>query len=189
MLRELKTSVLMLVAMTLVLGVLYPLAVTAIARAFFAEEARGSLIVEDGVVRGSELIGQQFDDPKYFHGRPSATSRVPYDASASSGSNLGPTNPALVEQLKARVTALRATSDSEGPIPVDLVTSSGSGLDPHITPAAARYQIAGVARARGIDAAKLSALVESHVEARALGFLGEARVNVLRLNMALDRLH
>jgi K+-transporting ATPase ATPase C chain len=188
MLRELKTAFLMLIALTLLTGVVYPLVITAIAEVAFHHQANGSLIVEGDVVRGSHLIGQAFDEPKYFWGRPSATSPIPYDASASGGSNLGPLNPALAESYKQRVDKLRAGSSSFDPIPVDLITSSGSGLDPHISPAGARFQIARVASARKLDEAQVRALVEDHVEGRLLGFLGEPRVNVLELNLALDRL-
>jgi K+-transporting ATPase ATPase C chain len=173
-------------------GIIYPLAVTGIARWVFPEQAKGSLILEDGRALGSALIGQPFSDPKYFWGRPSATSPFPYNAAASSGSNLGPLNPALLEAVEARVETLRQSDPSEAkpipakPIPVDLVTASGSGLDPHISPAGAEYQVNRVAAARGLDAEGVRKLVANHTEGRQLGILGEPRVNVLRLNLALD---
>lgn len=189
MFREMRAALVLFIVLTLVTGLAYPLVVTGVARAAFAHQADGSLIVEDGVVRGSELIGQAFDDPKYFWGRPSATSPMPCNAASSSGSNLGPTNPVLADAIKARADILRALPGGDRPIPVDLVTASGSGLDPHISPAAARFQVARVAAARQLDATRLTAFVEAHVEQRTLGFLGEARVNVLELNLALDHLH
>jgi potassium-transporting ATPase KdpC subunit len=188
MFKEMRAAFVIFLAMTVLTGILYPLVVTGVARAAFSQKADGSLIVENGVVRGSELIGQPFDDVKYFWGRPSATSPMPYNASASSGSNLGPTNPALVDAIRARVDTLRAQPGGDRAIPVDLVTASGSGLDPDISPSSARFQIARVAGVRKLDAAKVSALVEEHVEGRMWGFLGEAHVNVLKLNLALDRL-
>jgi potassium-transporting ATPase KdpC subunit len=182
------TALGMLAIMTLITGVLYPLAVTAIAETAFPHQARGSLIVVDGKTRGSELIGQPFEDPKYFWGRLSATSPTPYNAGASTGSNLGPTNEALTKAAKARMDALRAADPTnEAKIPVDLVTSSASGLDPDITPAAAAYQAPRVARLRGIPEDRVRALVTSNTKERTFGFLGEKRVNVLLLNMALDR--
>jgi K+-transporting ATPase ATPase C chain len=188
MLRELKTALLMLIVLTVLTGVLYPLVITGISQIAFHEKANGSLIVEGDVVRGSHLIGQSFDDPKYFWSRPSATGPVPYNASASSGSNLGPINPGLVQSYKERVEKLRAGSPGSEPIPVDLITSSGSGLDPHISPAGARFQIPRVAAARKLNEERVRALVEEHVEGRLFGFMGESRVNVLELNLALDRL-
>jgi len=185
MLRQLRPAFLMLLALTLVTGGLYPALVTGIARLAFAKQAGGSLIVRDGVVAGSELIGQRFDDPALFWGRPSATIPV-CNAGASSGSNLGPFHPALEDAVKQRIAALRASDPGQSaPIPVDLVTTSGSGLDPHVSPAAALWQVSRVARVRGLDEAKVKALVEKHVEGRDLGILGEPRVNVLALNLAL----
>ncbi|HXK25625.1 MAG TPA: potassium-transporting ATPase subunit KdpC [Myxococcota bacterium] len=187
--RELRTAFLVLIALTGVTGVAYPLAVTGLAQVLFPSQANGSLIVEDGRVRGSALIGQNFDDPRYFWSRPSATSPFPDNAAVSSGSNLGPLSDALRDAVKGRVEALRAADpDNTAPVPVDLVTASGSGLDPHVSPAAAAYQAGRVARVRGLDRARVDALVAEHTEGRWLGLLGEPRVNVLRLNLALDRL-
>lgn len=185
--KQLLVAARMLLVLTLLTGVAYPLFVTLLAQLAFPARANGSLLEIDGKPRGSALVGQLFDDPKYFWGRPSATTPA-YNGSASSGSNLGPTNPALEEALKQRIAALRATPGGDAPIPVDLVTSSGSGLDPHVSPAAARFQIARVAAARGVRVEELRALVEARVEGRTLGFLGEPRVNVLELNLALDAL-
>lgn len=179
----------MLAVLTLLTGVLYPLLVTAAAQLAFPERARGSLLVEDGKVVGSRLVGQPFADPKYFWGRPSATSPVAYNAGASAASNLGPTNDALTKAAADRVEALRAVDPENGaPVPVDLVTASGSGLDPHISPAAAAYQLRRVARARRLSEERVRQLVAAHTEGRDLGVLGEPRVNVLLLNLALDRL-
>ncbi len=187
--KELRTAILMLVALTVVTGVLYPLVVTGIAQVVFPVQAAGSLIVKDGKPIGSSLIGQPCDDPTYFWTRPSATSPSPYNAGSSSGSNFGPLSDGLRDAVQARVAALRdAGSTPGGPIPVDLVTASASGLDPHVSPAAAYYQVARVARVRGLDEAAVRALVSRHVERRQLGFLGEPRVNVLQLNLALDEL-
>lgn len=177
----------MLAVLTVITGVAYPLAVTAVAQAAFTEKANGSLVVQDSRIVGSKLIGQPFDDPKYFWGRLSATEPFPYNAGASKGSNLGPTNEALTKNAAARVDALHAADPTNtAPVPVDLVTSSGSGLDPHISPAAAEYQVPRVARARHLSVERVRALVHAHTEARDLGILGEPRVNVLLLNLALD---
>lgn len=187
MLQTTLQSVRMLVVMTVITGVAYPLIVTGIGQALFADQANGSLITESGKTRGSALIGQPYSDPKHFWSRASATSPMPYNGGASSGSNQGPTNPALEEAVTGRVKALReAGGDAAKPVPVDLVTASGSGLDPHISPAAAEYQIARVARVRGIGEARLRELVAQHTEDRQFGILGEPRVNVLLLNLALD---
>jgi K+-transporting ATPase ATPase C chain len=176
-----------LLLMTLLTGVAYPIVVTGIAQTLFRAHANGSLIVKDGKPVGSRLIGQPFDDPKYFWSRPSATSPFADNAGSSSGSNLSPTNPDLVKAVQGRVDALRAADpDNTAPVPVDLVTASGSGLDPHISPAAALYQVPRVARARKLDPEAVRQLVERHTEGRFLGFLGEPRVNVLTLNLALD---
>ena len=189
MLSELRRAVTMLFAMTLITGVAYPLLVTAISQAVFHGKATGSMIVRDGKVVGSALIGQPFADPKHFWSRASATSPYPYNASASSGSNLGPSNPALADAVSGRVKSLRdASPGGEGPVPVDLVTASASGLDPHISPAAAAYQVERVAKARSLDPQQIRALVAEFTEGRQFGFLGESRVNVLRLNLALDAL-
>ncbi|HSE06979.1 MAG TPA: potassium-transporting ATPase subunit KdpC [Methylomirabilota bacterium] len=183
-LRPALTSLLLL---TLITGVAYPLLVTAIAQLVFPFQANGSLVVRDGKVVGSALIGQPFDDPRYFWGRPSATSPFAYNAGASSGSNLSPTNPNLVVAVQRRVDALRAADPGNtAPVPVDLVTASGSGLDPHVSPAAALYQVARVARARGLEPESVRTLVARHTEGRFLGALGEPHVNVLALNLALD---
>lgn len=184
---QIRPATVLLVLFSVLTGLAYPALVTAIAQVAFPFQANGSLVVADGKVVGSAQIGQPFDDPKYFWGRPSATSPFPYNAAASSGSNLGPTNPALAEAVKGRVEALRvADPDSTAPVPVDLVTTSGSGLDPHISPAAALYQVPRVAKARKQDPHVVQALVERHIEGRTLGILGEPRVNVLALNLALD---
>jgi K+-transporting ATPase ATPase C chain len=187
--RELRTALLVLIALTGVTGVAYPLAVTGLAQLVFPSQANGSLIASGDATRGSALIGQPFDAPGYFWGRPSATGGFPNNSAASSGSNLGPLNDGLADAVRGRIEALRAADPGNtAPVPIDLVTASGSGLDPHITPAAARYQAGRVARARGLDAAAVSALIEEHTEGRQLGLLGEPRVNVLRLNLALDRI-
>lgn len=187
--QQLRPAVMTLLLFSLLTGLAYPLAVTAVAQVVFPRQANGSLIERDGQPVGSERIGQPFDDPAYFWGRPSATGPFAYNAAASSGSNLGPSNPALVEAVRARVEALRAADPgNDAPIPVDLVTASASGLDPHISPAAAAYQVPRVARARGMDEAALADLVSAHTEGRSLGLLGEPRVKVLALNLALDAL-
>jgi K+-transporting ATPase ATPase C chain len=189
MLRQIRPAVVLLLLFTLLTGVVYPVAVTGLAWALFPGAARGSLIVKDGRAIGSHLIGQPFDDPKYFWGRPSATSPYPYNAGSSSGSNLGPLNPALADAVKSRVEAFRVADPSEqSPIPIDLVTTSASGLDPHISPAAAVYQVRRVAAARGLGDEVVRALVDRHIEPRTLGVLGEPRVNVLLLNLALNDL-
>jgi K+-transporting ATPase ATPase C chain len=188
MLAILRPALVLLAFLSLVTGVAYPLAVTAVAQAAFPARANGSVIVQAGRERGSALIGQPFDAPRYFWSRPSATS-PPYNAAASSGSNLGPLNPALTDAVKARVEALRAADPgNRAPVPVDLVTASGSGLDPHISPAAALYQVNRVAAERSLPPARVRELVEAHVEGRQLGVLGEPVVNVLQLNLALDAL-
>lgn len=185
----LRPALLLLLVLSLVTGVLYPFAVTGLAQVFFARQANGSLIEVGGRLVGSELIGQSFQDPRYFWGRPSATAPMAYNAAASSGSNLGPLNPALVEAVRARVAALRAADPgNSASVPVDLVTASGSGVDPDISPAAARYQVGRVARLRGLAPSAVQALVDAHIQAPQWGLLGEPRVNVLRLNLALDRL-
>jgi potassium-transporting ATPase KdpC subunit len=187
MLKELKPAFVMLVALTALTGVAYPLLVTGIAQGVFPEAANGSLIERDGKMVGSELVGQSFTDPKYFWGRPSATGPLPYNAAASSGSNQGPLNPALEEAVKGRIAALKAADPAQtAPIPVDLVTASGSGLDPHISPAAAAWQAPRIARLRGLALDRVQTLIEKHTEGRQFGVLGEARVNVLQLNLALD---
>ena len=185
----LRPAVTLFVLLTLLTGVLYPLAVTALARALFPREAAGSLITRHGLIVGSALIGQAFSDPRNFWSRPSATTPQPYNGTGSNGSNSGPLNPALTDAIRARVAALRAADpDNRAPVPVDLVTASASGLDPHISVAAATYQAARVARARGLDAARVRALIAAHTEGRLAGILGEPRVNVLELNLALDAL-
>lgn len=191
---QLRPALALLLVLTLVTGVLYPLAVTGIAQVAFPVQANGSLIRDgQGQVRGSALIGQPFDDPRYFWGRLSATGTFPYNSfnadnlTASSGSNLGPLNPALSDAVKARIDALRAADPAaSGPIPVDLVTASGSGLDPQISPAAAEFQVRRVARARGLSEEQVRQLVAQFTEGRTFGLLGEPRVNVLQLNLALD---
>jgi K+-transporting ATPase ATPase C chain len=187
MFNELRPALTMIVIMTALTGAVYPLLVTGVAQTVMPQQANGSLIVRDGKPIASELIGQPFSDPKHFWGRPSATSPYPYNASASSGSNQGPLNPALTEAVEGRIKALReADPGNKAEVPVDLVTASASGLDPHISPAAAEYQVARVARVRGLDPAKVRALVAEATEGRQLGFLGEPRVHVLKLNLALD---
>ncbi len=188
MFAQLRAAICIFVLLTIVTGLVYPLLITLVAQTVFPQQAGGSLIVDgQGQVVGSTLIGQPFDDPKYFWSRPSATGPVPYNAAASSGSNLGPINPALAEAVAGRVQALQAADpDNKAPVPVDLVTASGSGLDPEISPAAAEYQLARVARVRGIDPSAVRKLVAEHTSGRTLGVLGESRVNVLPLNRALD---
>jgi K+-transporting ATPase ATPase C chain len=181
---QLRPALTMLAFLTLITGVIYPLTVTGLAQVLFPHNADGSLIVIDGKTYGSELIGQQFDEPKYFWGRPSAAG---YNAAASSGSNYGPMNPSLEEAVQARIDALQvADPNNPLPIPVDLVTASGSGLDPHISVPAALYQVARVATARGLSEAEVTSLVEEYTEGRQFGIFGEPRVNVLLLNLALD---
>ena len=187
MLAHCRAAIVSLVVLSVITGVAYPAVVTAIAQLVFPHQANGSLIVKEGKTVGSDLIGQPFEDPKYFWGRPSATSPFPYNAGSSVGSNLSPTNPDLVKAVQGRVEALRAADPgNSAPVPVDLVTASGSGLDPHISPAAALYQVGRVAKARKLPPEAVQQLVERHIEKRFLGFLGEPRVNVLALNLALD---
>lgn len=186
---HIRPALTMLLLLTVLTGLIYPLTVTGLAQVFFPDQANGNLIVREGKVVGSKLIGQYFDKPEYFWGRPSATAPFPYNPAASGGSNLGPTNPVLLEAVKARVTALRAADPGNDlPIPVDLVTASGSGLDPHVSPAAALYQMKRVARARGLEETIVQELVAQHTEERQFGLLGERRINVLQLNLALDSL-
>jgi K+-transporting ATPase ATPase C chain len=186
--HQLRIALIFLGLFTIVTGIIYPLAVTGFAQAFFHYQANGSLIEGDGKKVGSELIGQPFNDPRYFWGRLSATSPFPYNATASSGSNYGPLNPALREAIQARINTLRAVDpDNNQPIPVDLVTFSASGLDPHISITAANYQVLRVARYRDLSEEQVYALVNDYTEGRQFGILGEPRVNVLELNLALDR--
>lgn len=183
---QLRPALVMLLALTIITGMLYPLTVTGIAQVIFPHQANGSLVTIDGRVYGSELVGQQFDDPKYFWGRPSAAG---YNAAASSGSNYGPMNPSLREVVQARLNALKAADPiNQYPVPVDLVTASGSGLDPHISVASALYQVHRVAATRGLREAEVTSLVEKYTAGRQFGVLGEQRVNVLLLNLALDRI-
>ena len=185
--QQLKISFLSLIVLSVLTGILYPLVMTGLAQAIWPRQANGSLLMKDGKPLGSALIGQPFDDPKYFWGRLSATSPARYNASGSSGSNYGPLNPALATEVQGRIDALhRADPDNKNPIPVDLVTSSASGLDPHLSPAAAAYQIGRVARARRLTEAKVRAAVARHTTGRFLGLLGEPTVNVLELNLDLE---
>ncbi len=195
MLRQFRPAFMILLLFTLITGVIYPLAVTGLAQVIFPKQANGSIIYQNGKPVGSELIGQQFDDPKYFWGRLSATGDFPYNAfnaatlTGSSGSNYGPLNPALFKATQARIDALKAADPSNtAPIPVDLVTASGSGLDPNISIAAAYYQVHRVAQSRGLTDESVKALVDKYTQGRQFGFLGEPRVNVLELNLALDEL-
>jgi potassium-transporting ATPase KdpC subunit len=187
MLKLTKQAFLLLAALSLLTGIIYPLVITGIAQVVFPRQANGSLIYRDGKAVGSSLIGQPFSDAEYFWSRPSATSPAPYNAESSSGSNLGPTNPDLARAVRERMAMLRkAAPGNTAPIPVDLVTSSASGLDPHISPAAAEYQVGRVAKARGMDEEAVRQLVARHTEGRTLGLLGEPRVNVVELNLDLD---
>jgi K+-transporting ATPase ATPase C chain len=187
MIRLMRQAILLLLVMTVIVGVIYPLAVTGIAQLLFAHTANGSVIERDGKKLGSEVIGQAFADPKYFWSRPSATTPFADNAASSSGSNLGPTNPALTDAVKQRVDALRAVDpNNTAMVPMDLVTASGSGLDPHISPAAAQYQLSRVARTRGRNEGEIAALVVNATEPRQFGLFGEPRVNVLKLNLMLD---
>jgi K+-transporting ATPase ATPase C chain len=188
--RLARPAVSLLIVMTVLLGLVYPIVVTVVAKTVFGSAADGSLVYRDGKLIGSTLIGQSFSDPKHFWGRPSATTPQPYNALSSSGSNLGPLNPALLKGVEDNLKALRAADpDNHLPVPVDLVTASASGLDPHITPAAAYYQAGRVARARSLPLGQVEALIAKHEEGTLLGVLGERRINVLELNLALDRLH
>ena len=187
--RLMLSSLAMLVLMTAILGVIYPLLATGLAQVLFPAQANGSLVMKDGKAIGSSLIGQSFTAPKYFWGRPSATSPMANNGTSSTGSNQGPTNPALTDAVKQRIDALRAADPGNtAPVPVDLVTASGSGLDPEISPAAAQYQLMRVARVRGLEPAKVQQLVAQATRDRQFGLLGEPRVNVLQLNLALDAL-
>lgn len=188
--RILRPALAVFVLLSALTGIVYPLAVTGVARAFFPDQAAGSLVMKEGRAAGSALIGQRFDDPKHFRGRPSVTAPTPYNAAASSGSNQGPLNPALVDAVKARIEALRAADPGNvASVPADLVTASASGLDPHISPAAALYQVPRIARLRGLPPAQVEQLVARHIEPPLLfGLIGEPRVNVLALNLALDEL-
>jgi potassium-transporting ATPase KdpC subunit len=184
-----RRSAVLLVILTVLTGIVYPLFITGVAQGLFHEKAEGSLVIRDGQVAGSTLIGQPFTDPAYFWSRPSATSPYPYNGAASGGSNLGPTNPVLLQAITERIAALRAADPGNtAPVPIDLVTASASGLDPDISPAAARYQVSRVARERGLSVDAVQGLVEKYTSGRQLGFLGEPRVNVLQLNLALDAL-
>ena len=187
MFKQLKPAIILLAAFTLILGLAYPALVTGLAQAFMPHKANGSLIVQRDKVLGSALVGQQFTDPRYFWGRPSATATLPYNGAESGGSNHGPLNPALQDAVQARIAALQAADPAQtAPVPVDLVTVSASGLDPHISPAAAQWQAGRVARLRGLSVDRVNALIAEDTDGRQWGFLGEARVNVLQLNLALD---
>jgi K+-transporting ATPase ATPase C chain len=189
MLSQLRPALVVFALLSVLTGLVYPAAVTGVARVAFSHASSGTLVERGGRVVGSDLVGQPFTDPGHFWSRPSATGPFPYNAAASSGSNLGPTNPALLEAVAGRVKALReADPGNDAPVPVDLVTASGSGLDPHISPAAAIYQVARVARVRGVSAGRVRQIVDELTEGRTLGFMGAPRVNVLRLNMALDEI-
>lgn len=184
----LRPAIVSLVILTIITGIIYPLLVTGVAQVIFPRQANGSLIEQNGVVVGSSLVGQQFDDPRYFWGRLSATGPFAYNAAASSGSNYGPLNPNLAAAVQGRIDALQAADPANTlPIPVDLVTASGSGLDPEISPAAAEYQVSRVAAARGLSLEQVRQLVADHTSGRTFGLLGEPRVNVLELNLALGR--
>jgi K+-transporting ATPase ATPase C chain len=189
MMRILRQAVACIVVFTVITGVIYPVIVTGVAQLVFPRQANGSLLIDNGKTVGSSLIGQSFSSPKYFWARPSATSPMPYNAANSSGSNLGPLNPALTENVKARITQLKAADAASKPlVPVDLVTASGSGLDPDISPAAAEYQVSRVAKMRNIDESEVRKLIAEYTRDRQLGILGEPRVNVLEVNLALDNL-
>jgi potassium-transporting ATPase KdpC subunit len=185
--KNLLTAVLMTIVTTVLLGLVYPLIVTGLAQVIFPDQANGQLIKRDGVVIGSRIIGQPFGGPSYFHSRPSAAGATGYDAGASSGSNLGPTNQKLIDRVKVDVAKLQAENPAK-PVPIDLVTTSGSGLDPHISPAAAEFQIPRIARERKMNESEVRQIVSAHTEGRQFGFLGEPRVNVLELNLDLDKL-
>lgn len=192
MIKHLKPAIILFVLLSVLTGVLYPAVVTGLAQLLFPQSGKWQPMTDNGgkPTGSSSLIGQPFSSPGHFWGRPSATGPFPYNAGTSSGSNLGPTNPALVDAVKARIEALKtADPDNKAPVPVDLITASGSGLDPHISPAAADYQVNRVAKARNMKPDKLRALVEANIESRQLGFLGEPRVNILTLNLALDAIH